>query len=86
MDLSPPMISTGSRRTGWSNSKSWRPSGCCPPHRPETNNPLAIIRQEAEGMQLLLKKEVLAAEEPQELRSSGGQVVQQVERCTEINL
>ncbi len=37
-------------------------------------------------MQLLLKKEVLAAEEPQELRSSGGQVVQQVERCTEINL
>ena len=50
----------------------------------EINNPLAIIRQEAEWMQLLLKKEVLAAEELQELRSSVGQVVQQVERCTEI--
>ena len=34
-------------------------------------------------MQLLLK-EVLAAEELQELRVSVGQVVQQVERCTEI--
>ncbi len=50
----------------------------------EINNPLAIIRQEAEWMQLLLKKEVLAAEELQELRVSVGQVVQQVERCTEI--
>jgi two-component system, NtrC family, sensor kinase len=50
----------------------------------EINNPLAIIRQESEWMQLLLKKEVLAAEELQELRSSVGQVVQQVERCTEI--
>jgi len=50
----------------------------------EINNPLAIIRQEAEWMQLILKKEVLAAEELQELRSSVGQVVQQVERCTEI--
>jgi two-component system NtrC family sensor kinase len=50
----------------------------------EINNPLAIIRQEAEWLQLLLKKEVLAAEELQELRSSVGQVVQQVERCTEI--
>ena len=49
----------------------------------EINNPLAIIRQEAEWMQLLLKKpgdgKVL-----EELQGSVQQIVQQVDRCTEI--
>ncbi|MFZ5447184.1 MAG: sensor histidine kinase [Thermodesulfobacteriota bacterium] len=51
----------------------------------EINNPLAIIRQEAEWMQLLLKK--LADRdiaEIQELKDSLHQIVQQVDRCTEI--
>lgn len=50
----------------------------------EINNPLAIIRQEAEWMQHLLKKPVLAAEEVLELQGAVGQVIQQVNRCTEI--
>ena len=52
----------------------------------EINNPLAIIRQEAEWMQLLLKK--LDGQGPQEnyaeLEDSVSQIVQQVDRCTEI--
>ena len=51
----------------------------------EINNPLAIIRQEAEWMQHLLKKldggDGQAAEE---LRGSVQEIVQQVDRCTEI--
>jgi len=51
----------------------------------EINNPLAIIRQEAEWMQHVLKKlgggDGKAAEE---LQGSVHQIVQQVERCTEI--
>ncbi len=50
----------------------------------EINNPLAIIRQEAEWMQHLLKEEPLAAGEVQELQGSLRQVVEQVERCTAI--
>lgn len=51
----------------------------------EINNPLAIIRQEAEWMQLLLKK--LGGgdgKELAELQGSVRQIVQQVDRCTEI--
>ena len=51
----------------------------------EINNPLAIIRQEAEWMQHLLKK--LGGGEPKELVELQGsihQIVQQVDRCTEI--
>ena len=51
----------------------------------EINNPLAIIRQEAEWMQLLLKK--LAGRDIQEISELNGsvhQIVQQVDRCTEI--
>jgi two-component system NtrC family sensor kinase len=51
----------------------------------EINNPLAIIRQEAEWMQLLLKK--LAGRDFQEiaeLQGSVHQIVRQVDRCTEI--
>jgi len=51
----------------------------------EINNPLAIIRQEAEWMQHLLKK--LAGGDGQaaeELQGSVQQIVQQVDRCTEI--
>jgi two-component system NtrC family sensor kinase len=51
----------------------------------EINNPLAIIRQEAEWMQLLLKKP--GDEDPQklvELQGSIRQIIQQVDRCTEI--
>jgi len=50
----------------------------------EINNPLAIIRQEAEWMQHLLKKAVVSADEVQQLQGSLRQVVQQVDRCTEI--
>jgi two-component system NtrC family sensor kinase len=51
----------------------------------EINNPLAIIRQEAEWMQLLLKKaESAAPKELEELKGSLSQIVQQVDRCTEI--
>jgi two-component system NtrC family sensor kinase len=50
----------------------------------EINNPLAIIRQEAEWMQHLLNKGSLAGGEVQELQGSLHQVVQQVDRCTEI--
>ena len=51
----------------------------------EINNPLAIIRQEAEWMQHLLKK--LGGgdqKELVELQGSVHQIVQQVDRCTEI--
>jgi len=51
----------------------------------EINNPLAIIRQEAEWMQHLLKK--LGGHDPKELGELQGsvhQIVQQVDRCTEI--
>jgi len=51
----------------------------------EINNPLAIIRQEAEWMQILLKK--LGGGDQQELEELQGsvhQIVQQVDRCTEI--
>jgi two-component system, NtrC family, sensor kinase len=50
----------------------------------EINNPLAIIRQEAEWMQHLLKKDTLGANEVEELRGCLHQVVQEVERCTQI--
>jgi two-component system NtrC family sensor kinase len=51
----------------------------------EINNPLAIIRQEAEWMQLLLKKlEGRDLKELAELNGSVHQIVQQVDRCTEI--
>jgi two-component system NtrC family sensor kinase len=51
----------------------------------EINNPLAIIRQEAEWMQLLLKK-LVGRDIPEvaELDGSVHQIVQQVDRCTEI--
>jgi two-component system NtrC family sensor kinase len=51
----------------------------------EINNPLAIIRQEAEWMQQVLKKAAsVAAGEREELQGSLSQIVQQVDRCTEI--
>jgi two-component system, NtrC family, sensor kinase len=51
----------------------------------EINNPLAIIRQEAEWMQLLLKKLKGAdSKEIEELQGSVLQIVQQVDRCAEI--
>lgn len=51
----------------------------------EINNPLAIIRQEAEWLQLILKKGELG--DPQkitELQEGLGQIVQEVDRCREI--
>jgi two-component system, NtrC family, sensor kinase len=51
----------------------------------EINNPLAIIRQEAEWMQHLLKKLGGGDEKAAgELQGSVQQIVQQVDRCTEI--
>ena len=51
----------------------------------EINNPLAIIRQEAEWMQHLLKKLGDGDhKELVELQGSVHQIVQQVDRCTEI--
>jgi two-component system NtrC family sensor kinase len=51
----------------------------------EINNPLAIIRQEAEWMAQLLKKLGGAhPKETEELQGSVHQIVQQVDRCTEI--
>ena len=51
----------------------------------EINNPLAIIRQEAEWMQHLLKKlGGGGSKELEELQGSVHQIVQQVDRCTEI--
>jgi len=51
----------------------------------EINNPLAIIRQEAEWMQQVLKKaESVAAGEREELNGSLRQIVQQAARTTEI--
>jgi two-component system NtrC family sensor kinase len=51
----------------------------------EINNPLAIIRQEAEWMQLLLNKiEGRELKEIAELEGSVHQIVHQVNRCTEI--
>jgi two-component system NtrC family sensor kinase len=49
----------------------------------EINNPLAIIRQEAEWMQLVLKK-LGGGKELEELQGSVHQIVEQVDRCTEI--
>jgi two-component system NtrC family sensor kinase len=51
----------------------------------EINNPLAIIRQEGDWLQLLLKKlEGRGIAELPELLGSVQQIVQQVDRCTEI--
>jgi two-component system NtrC family sensor kinase len=50
----------------------------------EINNPLAIIRQEAEWMQHLLKKLGGGGKELEDLQGSVRQIVQQVDRCTEI--
>ncbi len=51
----------------------------------EINNPLAIIRQEAEWMRHLLQKSAASApQELKELESSLSQIMQQVDRCTEI--
>ncbi|MCX5889163.1 MAG: ATP-binding protein [Deltaproteobacteria bacterium] len=50
----------------------------------EINNPLAIIRQEAEWMQHLLNKDALGTNEVEELRGCIHQVVQEVERCSRI--
>lgn len=50
----------------------------------EINNPLAIIRQEAEWLQLILKKAVLDAKEMEELRGALHQIIQQVDRCKDI--
>jgi two-component system NtrC family sensor kinase len=50
----------------------------------EINNPLAIIRQEAEWMQHLLKKAAGQLQVVEELQGSLGMIVQQVDRCTEI--
>jgi two-component system NtrC family sensor kinase len=51
----------------------------------EINNPLAIIRQEAEWMQILLKKLPCAdSKEVTELLGSAHQIFQQVDRCTKI--
>jgi two-component system NtrC family sensor kinase len=51
----------------------------------EINNPLAIIRQEAEWIQHVLKKPGgRDGKELEELQGSVHQIVQQVDRCTEI--
>lgn len=50
----------------------------------EINNPLAIIRQEAEIMGQILKQEATDPSELAELRDSVRMIVQQVERCAEI--
>jgi two-component system NtrC family sensor kinase len=51
----------------------------------EINNPLAIIRQEAEWLRHLLQKAAsLAPGEREELEGGLTQIVQQVDRCTEI--
>jgi len=51
----------------------------------EINNPLAIIRQEAEWIQHVLQKlGGRDGEELEELQGSVRQIVQQVDRCTEI--
>jgi two-component system, NtrC family, sensor kinase len=51
----------------------------------EINNPLAIIRQEAEWLEHLLKKLGEAhPKETEELHGSVHQIMQQVDRCTEI--
>ncbi|MDP3181875.1 MAG: ATP-binding protein [Desulfobaccales bacterium] len=51
----------------------------------EINNPLAIIRQEAEWLQHILKnKEVLDARGVEELKSGLHQIIQEVDRCKDI--
>lgn len=50
----------------------------------EINNPLAIIRQEAEWMRLILKNQQLPAQELDELQESLGQIIHQVDRSKEI--
>ncbi len=49
----------------------------------EINNPLAIIRQEAEWLDRLLKKQA-NLEGAEDLQGSVHQIMQQVDRCTEI--
>jgi two-component system, NtrC family, sensor kinase len=50
----------------------------------EINNPLAIIRQEAEIMGQILKEEAVSPTSQEELQDSVRMIVQQVERCAEI--
>ncbi len=50
----------------------------------EINNPLAIIRQEAEMMDYLLKHGKAAAQDLQELQESVQMIIRQVDRCTGI--
>ncbi len=51
----------------------------------EINNPLAIIRQEAEWVQHILKgKELLDVKEIEEMQGSLQQIVHQVDRCKDI--
>jgi two-component system NtrC family sensor kinase len=51
----------------------------------EINNPLAIIRQEAEWMrQLLTKLDAAGLQEVEELRGSLQQIIQAVDRATEV--
>jgi two-component system NtrC family sensor kinase len=51
----------------------------------EINNPLAIIRQEAEWMQRILQhKEALTSPALDELKGALDQIVQQVDRCKDI--
>ena len=50
----------------------------------EINNPLAIIRQEAEMMDYTLKKGGVNPADRQELRGSVQMIIQQVDRCTGI--
>lgn len=51
----------------------------------EINNPIAIIRQEAEWMQVILKNNHLKEiKELEDLRDSSQEIVRQVDRCKEI--
>jgi two-component system NtrC family sensor kinase len=51
----------------------------------EINNPIAIIRQEAEWMQVILKNDHLKEiKELEDLRDSSQEIVRQVDRCKEI--
>jgi two-component system, NtrC family, sensor kinase len=51
----------------------------------EINNPLAIIRQEAEWMQVILKHDLpKESQELEDLRDSSQEIIRQVDRCKEI--
>ncbi len=50
----------------------------------EINNPLAVIRQEAELMEYTLKRGGVKPSDLQELRESVHMIIQQVDRCTAI--